>query len=110
MAPAAEVENNRGGESLSRKVVSSNVHTMILMFLWDIQGCCPVGEGVWRRSGRHIKLEPIRTEQAVVSMWDNEMAWRATRREERTLERKGKHGPRGRLALRGEVEKQEPTR
>lgn len=67
-------------------------------------------KGSGRRSGRHIKLEPIRTEQVTVNMWENEMAWRATRKEERTLERKGKYGPRGRPALRGEVEKQEPTR
>lgn len=38
------------------------------------------------------------------------MAWRATRKEERPLESKGKYGPSGRPALRGEVEKREPTR
>lgn len=46
----------------------------------------------------------------MVSMWENGMAWRGTRKEERTLEKKGKPGPRGKPTVRREVEKWEPTR
>lgn len=69
VAPSTEVENIRGGESLREKVVSStvhtNVHTMTLRSLWDIQ----VVKGSGRRSGRSIKLEPIRIEQVIAAVW-----------------------------------------
>lgn len=62
-----------------------------------------------RRSGRYIKLESISTEQVIAAMWKNEIAWRGTGKEERTLGKKGKPRPRGRPALKGEIEKEEPA-
>lgn len=59
-----------------------------------------------RRAGRCVKLEPTSAEQVTMSMWENKIAWGRTRKEEK----KRKSGPKGRLTLRGEVEKWEPTR
>lgn len=53
-APSAEVENNRRGESLREKVMSSSVHTVTLALLQGTQRSCPGGEEVWEEV-RQIK-------------------------------------------------------
>lgn len=104
----------RGGGSICRtgkqqerrksegEVVSSSVHTRTSTFLWDIQGGCPGGEEVWEEL-RQMELEPIHAEQVIMSMWENETSRRGIRKKERSLEKEGKSGLRGRSALRGDV-------
>lgn len=52
----------------------------------------------------------MKLEKVIVAMWKNETAWRGTRKEERTLENKGKSGPGRRPTSKAEVEKEEPAR
>lgn len=61
------------------------------------------------RSGRHRRLEPTSIEQVVETRREDEMAWRGTKKEERTPEKKGNLGPEE-GQVKGGLEKGKSTR
>lgn len=79
---------------MREKMVSSNGDTMTLGSLWGIQ----VELSSWLRGlGRGQAdiegWEPTSIEQVVETRREDEMAWRGTKKEERTPEKKGNLGP-----------------
>lgn len=91
---------------MREKVVSSDVHTGTLRYLWGHPGrAVQLVKSSGRRSGRYRKLEALSIELVIEAVSEDQVAWR---RKDSGEERKS--GPRGRPTLKGELEKELPTR